>query len=395
MNSAAPRSEDARPRVLYLLTAPISKVLVVGQLDAVDRAGFDVFVGVGCDGTTVAAATNGWGDAVTGRFVPFRRQPAPIADLRALFATIRLIRELDPRIVNASTPKAGLLGMLAARWCRVPVRIYQIRGLRFETTAGWRRRALIWLERGAARCATHVIVNSPSARVLAEHERIGKKRELVVIGAGSSNGIDLARYAEATPGSRAAARSALGLPPGGPVIGFIGRLTHDKGIADVLDVFESISITRNDVHLLLVGDFEVGDPVGGDAQQRVGRRTDITHLPWASDTSTIYPALDLLVFASAREGLPNVPLQAQAAAVPVVAYAATGTIDAVGDGVTGILVPRGDRTALAGAVADLLDDPVRRRHLGEAGPEWVRARFDQAPFWAQLTGLYREWLSAP
>ncbi len=396
MTSVARHSElsvqdTERPEILYLLTAEISKVLVRGQLDALDAAGFDVTIGVGLDSGTSDVPGQGWDEAPEIHHVPFRRQPSPLADLRALRATIRLIREVEPDIVNASTPKAGLLGMAAARWCRVPVRVYHLRGLRFETTTGWRRRLLILLERGAAGLATNVIVNSESARQAAGAAGIGRRHPPVVIGVGSGNGIDVDRYALSNQVSRDATRAELGVPQNAVVLGFIGRLTRDKGIVDLLDVFEQLTNERRGLHLLLVGDVEPGDPVGPEAEQRIDDRDDVTHVPWVPDTSVLYPALDLLVFPSAREGLPNVPLQAQSASVPVVAYAATGTTDAVGDGVSGVLVESGDRSGLTDVVRSLVDDPERRTELGAAGPDWVRARYAQDAFWSELIATYRKW----
>jgi glycosyltransferase involved in cell wall biosynthesis len=383
-----------QPRVLYLLTAEISKVLVQGQLDALHAAGFDVTVGVGLESGTGANPGRGWDESAEVRHIPFRRQPAPLADIRALRATVRLIREIEPGIVNASTPKAGLLGMAAARWCRVPVRVYHLRGLRFETTTGWRRRLLVLLEQCAAGMATHVIVNGPSTQQAAITAGIGRRNPPVLIGAGSGNGIDVDRYAPSQHASRAATRSELGIPADAIVIGFVGRLTRDKGIGDLLDVFEKLTTGRSDLHLLLVGDVEPGDPVSPDVEQRIESRSDITQLPWVADTSVLYAGVDLLVFPSAREGLPNVPLQAQSASVPVIGYAATGTVDAVSDGVTGVLVEPGDVDGLGEAVRALIDDARRREALGAAGPAWVRERFAQDAFWAALIETYREWTTA-
>jgi hypothetical protein len=113
---------------------------------------------------------------VTVEHLPFVREPSPLADLRALWATIRLIRRLRPAIVNASTPKAGLLGMLAAWLCRVPVRVYVVRGFRFETATGWRRRLFRSLEWVAIRCANHVVFNSRSLMAVGERERPDRAR---------------------------------------------------------------------------------------------------------------------------------------------------------------------------------------------------------------------------
>lgn len=388
---SASEGED-RPRVLYLLTNEISKVLVAGQFDALDATGFDVSVGVGLDSGNSTQTADGWDTSVAIHQVPFRRQPSPIADLRALRSTVKLIRQIEPQIVNASTPKAGLLGMLAARWCRVPVRVYHLRGLRFETVTGWRRHVLVSLERFAAQLSTHMLINSQSARSVAVDAGIGRRRPMLLIGSGSGNGVDVDRYQPAQTMTPADARDALGVPSTPLVIGFVGRLTRDKGIVDLIDVFDRLTKHRNDLHLLLVGDLEPGDPVGVDAADFIRSRSDVTQIGWVPDTAALYPAFDLLAFPSAREGLPNVPLQAQCAGIPVVAYASTGTVDAIDDDVGGLLVPPSDTAGLEQAISTLLDDTERRRRLGAAGPGWVRERFGQDRHWEQLGAHYIEWL---
>ena len=151
--------------------------------------------------------------------------PSPFADLRALWATWRLIRRVRPDVVNASTPKAGLLGMVAAWMARVPVRVYVVRGFRFETATGWRRRLFRSLERLAAGCATHVVFNSASLLEVGRREGIVRGERGEVIGHGSGNGIDVERFADDALPDRDAARRELGVPLGDDVVvvGFVGR----------------------------------------------------------------------------------------------------------------------------------------------------------------------------
>ena len=137
-DARTPTQPRRRIRVLYLVTDEISAVLVRGQLGFLVGEGFEVAAATRLV-TPGAPKPGAWDEGVRVEHLPFVREPSPIADLRALWATIRLIRRLRPNVVNASTPKAGLLGMLAARICRVKVRVYVVRGFRFETATGWRR----------------------------------------------------------------------------------------------------------------------------------------------------------------------------------------------------------------------------------------------------------------
>ena len=375
--------------VLYLLTDEISSVLVSGQLGYLIGHGFDVTVGTRRAEPDVPPAPGKWDDGVVVEHVPFVREPSPIADVRALWATIRLIRRVRPTIVNASTPKAGLLGMLAAWLCRVPVRVYVVRGFRFETSTGWRRRLFTTLEWIAVRCATQAIFNSRSLMTVGETASVIRPGRGEVLGAGSGNGIDVSRFADDQLPTRAEARERFGLPADAWVIGFVGRFTKDKGIEDLIDAFESAVADHDDVWLLLVGTFEKGDPVGDATRTIIETHDRIVVIPWLDHPGAAYRAIDVLAFPSYREGLPNVPLEAQLCGVPVVGYAATGTVDAILPGcVAEALAPVGDRTSFASLVV---------RHLG-AAPEriddaaaWVGTRFDQQTVWTTMETRYRRW----
>jgi glycosyltransferase involved in cell wall biosynthesis len=366
---AAPTSE--RRRVLYLITNDISARFLRGQLGYLIEHGFDVEVG-----TRLSDPPAEFDDGVVVHDLPYEREPSPIADLRALVATIRLIRRLRPDVVNASTPKAGLLGTIAGWLARVPQRAYVVRGLRFETLTGRRRTVLRWLERLATACATDVVYNSTSLLDVAEAEHAVRRGRGRVLGAGSGNGIDIARYADLP--SRTTARAALGLRPDVKVIGFVGRLTRDKGIVDLVEAFSEVA---DDATLLLVGDFEDADPVPDEVRRTIAESPRIVHMPWVDETRRVYPAMDVLAFPSYREGLPNVPLEAQLCGIPVVAYAATGTVDAVVRGHGNRLVPLGDVAALSVALGSSPEDP-------EGSSGWVAEQFGSDRVWSRLNDLY-------
>ena len=407
-------TSDDRIPILYLLTDEISSVLVRGQLGYLIDHGFDVTVGTRRSEPDTPPAPGKWDDGVVVEHVPFVREPSPLSDLRALWATIRLIRRVRPTIVNASTPKAGLLGMLAAWLCRVKVRVYVVRGFRFETMTGWRRRLLVSLEWIAARCANQVIFNSHSLLAVGQAEDIVRSGRGQVLGAGSGNGIDVARFADDRLPSRAAAREQFGLPADAPVIGFVGRFTKDKGIEDLIDVFTSLAppspepgghrardeFTRTadaaaevrEPWLLLVGQFEDGNPISVCARRAIETHPRIMVIPWLEHTGVAYQAMDVLAFPSYREGMPNVPLEAQLCGVPVVGYAATGTVDAVAGVGRNALVAVSDTQALGEAITRALQGRLAATAVcsSTAAEIWVRKQFASERLWSSLDDLYRD-----
>jgi glycosyltransferase involved in cell wall biosynthesis len=248
------------------------------------------------------------------------------------------------------------------------------------------------LEGVTIRCATRVVFNSDSLRRIAEQEGLIQSGIGVILGSGSGNGIDPSRF-EPRP-TKAEARSRLGFEGDEPIMAYAGRLTNDKGVGDLVSAFTGLVQQFPQARLLLVGSFEEGDPVDSHAVAAIQANPRISVLPWMSDLVELYSAIDLLVFPSHREGLPNVPLEAQCCGVPVVGYAASGTVDAVVDGVTGLLVPVGDVAALQSAITRMLEEPASRARMGAAGQTWVRDTFHQDVVWAALLAYYDSWLSA-
>ena len=327
--------------------------------------------------------------------VPMSREIDLAQDMRSLVALTRRLLELRPDVVNASTPKAGLLGMLAAAAAGVPVRIYLLRGLRLETTRG-PKRAILWAcERAAMSTAGQVLCVSSSLQGRAEELRLLKPGAGRVLGEGSSNGLELGRFErdEALDAEIVRARARLGLGAEDRVIGFVGRLTRDKGIEELLEVFEQLAAQRPDVYLLLIGDFEEGDPVSDARRASCERHPRILHTGFVRRPEPYYYMMDVLAFPSWREGLPNVPLQAAACEVPVVGFDTTGTRDAIRHGVTGTLVTPGDTEALRRVLAHYLTDEAHRARHGARGKAWVAEAFQPERIWKELAQLYEELLA--
>jgi len=308
-----------------------------------------------------------------------------MADLLALARLCRAIRRLRPDLTEFSTPKAGLLGNIAAYLCRVPTRVYLLRGLRLETATGLTRVLLRGTEWLAAACAHAVVCNSESLRTEARSLGLAPSSKLRLVAEGSSNGVDTERF---LPGPDRVGRS-LGIPQGVPVVGYVGRLTNDKGIPELLDAFDQLLLSRPNARLLLVGWFdESEDKLSQELRTRIKNHPQIVHTGFVPDTSAYYRALDLLLLPTWREGFPNVALEAAASGIPVIATRTTGARDAVVDGVTGLLVPPGSADVLARSMDLLLADGDRRAAMGKAARTWATRHFASQRVLAQTVALY-------
>jgi glycosyltransferase involved in cell wall biosynthesis len=375
------------PRALHVVTASMSVSLMRGQLKYLRDTGFEVAVAAapGEDLTAIARA-----EGARAIEVPMTREIAPLRDLVALFHICSVLRRMRPTIINFGTPKAGLIAGLAARLSGVPCRVYTMRGLRAETTTGLKRRILLFSERVACACAHRVICVSESLRQMAVSLEIVEPERTLVLGSGSSNGVDPAAFAPTLDRRRAALawREEKGIPKDAPIIGFVGRLVADKGIGDIFEAYLRLRERFSDLRLLLVGGFEEGDPVATAIRERIKRDPYVTITGFVMDTAPYYQIMDVLALPTRREGFPTVILQANAAGKAVVAYRATGTVDAVVDGETGILVAPGNPMNLAHALESLLERPSEAEVMGRAGRERVLREFGQELVWERIAHEY-------
>lgn len=376
------------PKLVYIVTVPLTaRAFLRGQLKFLKERSFDVTV-ISAPGPELIQVAEQEDISVSA--VPMEREIAPLHDLSSLHLLNSLLRTIRPDIVNAGTPKAGLLGMIAAKMTGVPVRIYQLRGLRLETATGLKRTVLTATERIASASAHHVVCNSNS--LLERYAELGlaPRRKLTVLGPGSSNGVDFTRFAP-TPASLAAAcdlRRSLGIPDNTTVFGFVGRFTRDKGISELVDAFVRTNRRFPQTSLLLVGDYEQGDPVPNETSDLIQHNSSIFTTGFVSDTARYYHLIDILVFPSYREGFPNAPLEAAAAGIPTIGFDTTGVRDAIRHGRTGLVVPLGSIDALSSAMIDLATNPAMRQQLGENAKAVAETEFRPQDVWQRWVDFY-------
>ena len=387
---AGVRSDSVQPRhhIVIGITDPQTCLTLTGRLRALREAGFRVTL-ISSPGDlldrTVAR------EGVEAIALPMRRDIAPFFDLVSLLRLWRLLLRLKPDLAEFSTPKAGLLGMFASWLAGVPARVYMLRGLKLETAKGFKRALLLAAERAASACAQVVLCNSSSMRSKALALGIAPADKLHLIGDGSSNGVDVERFA---PGP-SDVRIQLGIPPEAPVVGFVGRLTTDKGIPELIEAFDLILKSQPQAHLLLVGWFDASeDALAARWRTRIAEHPRIHCTGFVADTAPYYRAMDVMVLPSRREGFPNVVLEAAATGIPVVTTECTGSRDSVVPEVTGLLIPPGYPEAISDAVLKLLSEPALRRRMGLAARAWVCRHFSDERVLKLAVSFYKS-LSHP
>lgn len=374
-----------RPRVLQLFTVDQSLVFVRDQLDFLSNAGLSVTVAC-ADGPMLDELSR---SGILTEAIPFTRRWSPLADLRAIGSLVSLMRRAGVDIVHASTPKAGLLGMVAAQLVGAPVRVYHMRGLPYLSEQGARRHLLRAIEWLTCRLAQHVVCVSESLRSIVVSDGVAPPHKVVVLGAGSGNGVDvIGRFnPDVIPaGARNRCRDQLQIPRGAFLFAFIGRFARAKGLEVLHSAWRSLGTSLPNAYLLLVGAPDSREPFAGIERFRQLPRT-IVMAPTA-DVQQVYAAIDVLVLPTYREGLSNVLLEAGAMARAVIASAVVGCVDVVEDEQTGLLVPAGDSKALAEAMVRYYKNPGTAEQHGIAARVRVSEMFNRDRVWAALLNFY-------
>jgi glycosyltransferase involved in cell wall biosynthesis len=382
-----PAQQAKLPSIVVGVTNQETCLILRGRLRALREAGFRVTL-ISSPGELLRRTA--LSEGVESYAIPMLRRIAPIADLVSLYRMWRLLRRLKPDLSEFSTPKAGLLGTLAARFCGVPRRIYILRGLKLESTTGIKRFVLLSAEKLAAASAHEVLCNSESLRAEALVLGIAPAVKLLLLGAGSSRGVDMERY---SPG-RSDVRERFGIPEDEQVIGYVGRLTRDKGVPELIEAFDAILIAEPKTHLLLVGWFDASE----DLLPRQVRARIVTHprihlTGFVEHTASFYRAMDVMVLPSWREGFPNAVLEAAASGIPVVTTLCTGSRDSVVPEVTGLLIPPGYPAAITEAVLKLLRDPELRLRMGKAARAWAQENYGDERVLGSAAAFYKRLLA--
>jgi lipopolysaccharide/colanic/teichoic acid biosynthesis glycosyltransferase len=374
-------------KVIWGVTSAVSTGFCQGRPAFMAQRGIEITV-LSAPGEQLNAISR---DGIATVSVPMEREISPIQDCKSLFQLYRVLRRMRPDITEFGTPKAGFLGMLAAWVARVPCRIYTIHGLRFETKSGPIRVILSCADRIASACATRVICVSESLREKVIALKLAPIHKTCVLNRGTYMGVDTERF---TPKSRrteqvARLRQSLRLTGNEKVIGFVGRFVKDKGIRELAEAFRELSPSRPELRLLLVGDYETGDPVEPEIRRYIDATPTILRTGFVADTAPYYALMDVFVLPTYREGFPGVPLEAQASEVPVVTTRATGAVDSVQHGTTGLIVPPKDTSALTEAINALLGNPQMRVDMGYAGRKWMERDFHPEAIWQAHAEMYR------
>lgn len=368
-----------KQKIFHLVTVSKSIPLMKGQIEFLRGKGLDACI-ISSDGKEIRKF-----DKDAYRIVNMEREISILKDIKSLVNLIILFLKEKPLIVNSGTPKAGLLGTIAAFITKRPNRIYTVRGLRLETVTGLRYKLLYTMEKIAMMCSTDIIAISDSLKEKIIELGLAKESKIRILGYGSSNGLNVKDFNVTNNKIDINIKEQL---VNSFVVGYVGRIVKDKGISELIKSFQKLQELKYNIKLLIVGDFEKADSISDEEIKILKNDSNIVWVNRVDNPVAYFNNMDVFVFPTYREGFGNVSIEAQLLKVPVITTNVTGAKDTVINGETGFIVEKNEVDAIVEKIELLINDENYRKNLGENGKKWIEKYFSNDIIWNDLEQLY-------
>ena len=375
-------------KLIRITTVPISfKVLLKGQLRFMASNGFDV-KGVSSEGEELKEVVENEGIAVEA--ITMSRKITPFQDLKSLWEMWNFLRKEKPQIVHTHTPKAGIIGMLAARLAGVPHRLHTVAGLPLMEATGIKRKILNFVEKLTYSSATRVYPNSKGLYDFILQNNFTQSNKLKIIGNGSSTFFSPEQVSET---ERVELREKLNIQPDDFVFVFVGRIVSDKGINELIKAFSQLQTAENNeltgIKLLLVGGLESDlDPLNPETLAEINQNKDIISVGFQQDVRPFFAISDALAFPSYREGFPNVVMQAGAMGLPSIVSDINGCNEIIVEGENGLIIPPKNVEKLKEKMLTLAKDKNLYTKLKGNSRRMIENRYEQSVVWNALLEEY-------
>lgn len=356
-------------KICFVTTTRISiESFFVPQIKYLAKNGFDV---------TVVCTPKGdmqglLGDTV--RYVPIDipRGISFFGSFSAISKMKKFFKKEHFDIVQYSTPNAAMYASIASRLTGVKIRNYHIMGFRYLGSSGIGGMLLKAIEMISCKNSTDFECVSPSNRKFGIENGFFTEENSCVVWNGSSGGVDLKKFdVSKRTEYRNEIRSRHGIKNDEFVFGFVGRVTRDKGINEILSAFKKM----NGAKLLMVGDLSEAGTLDSALYSQSKENESIIYTNEVSDVEKYMAAIDVLLFPSYREGFGNVVIEAAAMKTPAIVSDIMGPIDAVLKDESAIVVPPHDEASLADAMSKVMND-IDIAKMGNTAYDFVKSGFD-------------------
>lgn len=377
-----------KQKLIRITTVPISlDKLLSGQLSYMNQ--FYNIIGVSSEASYLERV--GRKENIQVFSVEMTRKITPFKDLMAVYKLYNFLKKEKPFIVHTHTPKAGTVGMLAAKLAGVPNRLHTVAGLPLLEASGSKRYLLNNVEKFTYSCATKVYPNSFGLKNIIIGQNFCKSEKLNVIGNGSSNGIDTSHFdaLHFSEFTNNRLKEEINIDQQDFVFIFVGRLVSDKGINELVESFKKINLLFKKTKLLLVGSLESElDPLQSKTLIEIESNKSIISVGYQNDVRPYFAIANTLVFPSYREGFPNVVMQAGSMGLPSIVTNINGCNEIIIDHFNGIIIPVKSSSAIFDAMKVLLEDQHLYKLLEQNARKRIVENYEQGVVWNALLQEY-------
>ncbi len=381
-------------KLIRITTVPMAlKYLLPGQMQFMQQNGFEVVM--------ISANGKELQEVITNEncqhiLVPMTRKITPLQDVKCLLQLIKIFKKEKPDIVHTHTPKAGLLGMIAAKLSGVKVRIHTVAGLPLMVEKGFKYQLLKFIEKITYASATHVWPNSNSLLQFIHQHKLTSAKKLSIIGKGSTNGINVNRFNKEVLNAKILeqVKASFNYQDKCIYLLCIGRLVKDKGIPELINAFVQLQNIYLNLKLVLVGQFENDlDPLPESALHQIKNNGDIKHIEWTEYVEYYMAAANYFVFPSHREGFPNVLLQAGAMQLPIICSTIQGNVDIVTHHQTGLLFEKSNEQQIQQQIEFALANNKAMQSMATVLHQTIQNDYRRENVWQNILEQYKMLLS--
>jgi glycosyltransferase involved in cell wall biosynthesis len=380
---------EVRKKLIRITTVPLSLDKILdGQLSFMNNH-YEVIAISSEKEYLIRCAEN---EGVRYKHIEMTRKITPLKDLVSLVQLVSFLKKERPLIVHSHTPKAGILAMLASKITNIPIRLHTVGGLPLMEATGLKKKLLELIEKLTYSLSTFVFTNSLGLYNQIIDSNYISKGKIKVIGNGSSNGVDIDFFSPSKVSSdeQIKLKSELGILETDFTFVFLGRVVSDKGINELVSVFDNISQFHKEVKLILVGDQEPDlDPLIAHTLGLMDKNKRIITVGFQRDIRPYLAISNALVFPSYREGFPNVMMQAGAMGLPVIATDINGCNEIISHGKNGILIPKKNKAAIEKAMLTMLNDGKLYEELKSNARKMIITRFERKILCESILDEYR------